>query len=49
MISKGGVWLTLIAKLKQLDAQIQEWSPEEIRSLEAPTLVVSADSDVVRP
>jgi pimeloyl-ACP methyl ester carboxylesterase len=49
MISKGGVWLTLIAKLKQLDAQIQEWPPEEIRSIEAPTLVVSADSDVVRP
>jgi pimeloyl-ACP methyl ester carboxylesterase len=39
----------LIAKLKQLDAEIQDCPPEEIRSIEAPPLVMIADSDVVRP
>jgi pimeloyl-ACP methyl ester carboxylesterase len=42
-------WPTLIAKLKQLDAEIQDWPPEEIRSIEASILVMIADSDVVRP
>ena len=40
---------TLVAKLKELDAEIQAWPPEDIRSIEAPTLLVIGDSDVVRP
>ena len=40
---------TLVAKLKELDAEIQAWPPEDIRSIGAPTLLVIGDSDVVRP
>ena len=40
---------TLVAKLKQLDGEVQDWSAEDIRSIKAPTLVLIADSDVVRP
>lgn len=42
-------WPTLIDKLKQLDAEIQDWPPETIQSIQAPTLVIVGDSDVVRP
>lgn len=40
---------TLVAKLKQLDMEIQDWPPEDIRSIAAPTLVVIGDSDAIRP
>ena len=40
---------TLVAKLKELDAEIQAWPPEDIRSIGAPTLLVIGDSDIVRP
>ena len=40
---------TLVAKLKKLDAEIQAWPPEDIRSIAAPTLLVVGDSDIVRP
>lgn len=42
-------WPTLIARIKQLDSQVQSWSAEEIQSIAAPTLVIVGDSDVVRP
>jgi pimeloyl-ACP methyl ester carboxylesterase len=42
-------WPTLIAKVKQQDRELQEWPPEAIRSIKAPTMVVIGDSDVVRP
>lgn len=40
---------TLVAKLRQLDTQIQDWSAEDIQSIKAPALVIIGDSDVVRP
>ena len=39
----------LVEKLKQLDTTPQDWPDEDIAGIEAPTLVVSGDSDVVRP
>jgi pimeloyl-ACP methyl ester carboxylesterase len=42
-------WPTLIAKLKQLDAQEFAWPEEELRAIAAPTLLVMADSDAMRP
>ena len=40
---------TLVVKLKQLDAEVYAWPSEDIQSIEAPTLLIVADSDVVRP
>jgi pimeloyl-ACP methyl ester carboxylesterase len=40
---------TLVAKLKELDMQLQDWPDEDIRSIEAPALLIIGDSDVVRP
>ena len=42
-------WPALIAKVKQLDGRVQDWLPEDIRSIEAPTLLIIGDSDIVRP
>ncbi len=42
-------WPTLIAKVKELDGRVQDWLPEDIRSIEAPVLLIIGDSDVVRP
>jgi pimeloyl-ACP methyl ester carboxylesterase len=39
---------TLVAKLKQLDTSPQDWPTEDIRSIQAPTLLVAGDSDAVR-
>jgi len=40
---------TLVAKLKELDLTFAGWPPEHLRAIEAPTLVIIGDSDVVRP
>jgi pimeloyl-ACP methyl ester carboxylesterase len=42
-------WPTLIAKVKQLDRELQDWPPEAIQSIKAPTLLIIGDSDIVRP
>lgn len=42
-------WPTLVAKLVQLDGEVQDWPPETIRAITAPTLVIIGDADVVRP
>jgi pimeloyl-ACP methyl ester carboxylesterase len=42
-------WPGLIEKVKQLDREFRGWTPEEVRSIRAPTLVIIGDSDVVRP
>lgn len=42
-------WPTLIGKVKQMDGDLQDWSPEAIRSITAPVLLVYGDSDIVRP
>ena len=42
-------WPTLVTKLKQLDAEAFSWSPDAVRAIVAPTLVILGDSDVIRP
>ena len=42
-------WPRLIDKVKQLDADLPEWTAEDIRGIAAPTMLVIGDSDVVQP
>jgi pimeloyl-ACP methyl ester carboxylesterase len=42
-------WLTLIEKKMDMDRRWQGWPPEMVMALEAPTLLVIGDSDIVRP
>jgi pimeloyl-ACP methyl ester carboxylesterase len=46
---RPGDWPTLVAKVKRLGAEFAGWRPEDIRAIEAPTLVIIGDSDIVRP
>ncbi len=39
----------LVEKLKRLDAEEFAWPPEEIQAIEAPTLLIVGDADVMRP
>ncbi len=39
----------LFAKLRQLDGEIQDWPVEVIRAIKAPTLLITGDSDIIRP
>jgi pimeloyl-ACP methyl ester carboxylesterase len=42
-------WATLVEKKMELDRGWQGWSPETIRAIEAPALLMIGDSDIVRP
>lgn len=42
-------WHILIEKEKQLTREFKGWMPEEIKEIKAPTLIISGDSDIVRP
>ena len=42
-------WLTLVEKKMDMDRRWQGWPPEMVMALEAPTLLVIGDSDIVRP
>ena len=42
-------WPTLIATGREPDGRVQDWLPEDIRSIEAPALIIVGDSDIVRP
>ncbi|MER7283098.1 alpha/beta fold hydrolase [Dactylosporangium sp. NPDC000244] len=42
-------WANLVTKMKVLDADLPQWTPEQIRALAAPTMVVLADSDIIQP
>jgi pimeloyl-ACP methyl ester carboxylesterase len=42
-------WPNLVAKVKVLDAHLPQWTPEQIRALAAPTMIVLADSDIIQP
>ncbi|MEU4555869.1 alpha/beta fold hydrolase [Micromonospora violae] len=42
-------WATLVTKMKVLDAKLPCWTPEQIRALAAPTMIVLADADIVQP
>ena len=39
----------LVEKLVQLDSTVQDWSPESIQAISAPTLIIIGDSDSVQP
>lgn len=40
---------TLVAKLVDLDSQVQDWPADDIKGIKAPTLLIIGDSDVIRP
>jgi pimeloyl-ACP methyl ester carboxylesterase len=42
-------WPKLVAKLKELDMQPQDWPADDIRAIAAPTFLIIGDADVVRP
>lgn len=42
-------WPVLISKVKQLDLGFQGWPSEDIRSIQAPTMLIIGDSDIVPP
>jgi pimeloyl-ACP methyl ester carboxylesterase len=42
-------WPTLVAKVQQMDSELPDWPPEAIRAIQAPTLIIIGDSDIVRP
>lgn len=42
-------WATLIQRIRRLDMTFEGWAPEDIRAIEAPTLIIIGDSDIVRP
>jgi pimeloyl-ACP methyl ester carboxylesterase len=44
-----GDWPALLDKVKRLDRETREWPASDIRALQAPTLIIVADSDIVRP
>ena len=41
-------WPRLVAKIQEFDSDLPSWTPETIRSLKAPVLLVFGDSDIVR-
>lgn len=42
-----GAWPALIEKVKALDLSFEGWPPQSIAAIEAPTLVMLGDSDIV--
>ncbi|MCL5108955.1 MAG: alpha/beta hydrolase [Chloroflexi bacterium] len=42
-------WPKLVARVKELDRNLQDWPAEAVRSLRAPVLLIIGDSDIVRP
>jgi len=44
-----GDWPQLIEKIKDMDADLPEWSADDLRGLAAPAMLVYGDSDIVRP
>jgi pimeloyl-ACP methyl ester carboxylesterase len=42
-------WANLVTKMKVLDADLPQWTPQQIRALAAPTMLVLADSDIIQP
>jgi pimeloyl-ACP methyl ester carboxylesterase len=39
----------LVEKVKELNRNISDWSPQAVQSIEAPTLIIVGDSDIIRP
>jgi pimeloyl-ACP methyl ester carboxylesterase len=44
-----GDWPKLIEKVKDMDADLPEWTADDLRGLAAPAMLVYGDSDIVRP
>lgn len=42
-------WPKLVEKVKHLDANLPEWTADQVRSVQAPMLIMIGDSDIVRP
>jgi pimeloyl-ACP methyl ester carboxylesterase len=42
-------WPKLLEKVKQLDHEMPSWSPETIRAIQSPVLIIVGDADIVRP
>jgi pimeloyl-ACP methyl ester carboxylesterase len=42
-------WTKLVARINDLNRSYQPWTPEQIRSLKVPVLLMIGDSDIVRP
>jgi pimeloyl-ACP methyl ester carboxylesterase len=44
-----GDWPKLIEKIKDMDADLPEWSADDLRGMAVPAMLVYGDSDIVRP
>ena len=44
-----GDWPKLIEKVKDMDADLPEWTADDLRGLAAPAMLVYGDADIVRP
>jgi pimeloyl-ACP methyl ester carboxylesterase len=44
-----GDWPKLIEKITKMDADLPEWTADDIRDIAAPTMLVIGDSDIVQP
>ena len=44
-----GDWPKLIEKISRMDADLPEWTADDIRNLAAPTMLIIGDSDIVQP
>jgi pimeloyl-ACP methyl ester carboxylesterase len=42
-------WPTLVAKVMKMGVEFKGWRPEDIRSINAPAMVMAGDADIVRP
>src|SRR5262245_52083829 len=42
-----GDWPTLIEKVKHMDGSFRGWTADQVRSVEAPTMLIAGDSDIV--
>jgi pimeloyl-ACP methyl ester carboxylesterase len=42
-------WPVLVAKVIQLDRTFEGWTPADVSSVRAPTLLIIGDADIVRP
>jgi pimeloyl-ACP methyl ester carboxylesterase len=44
-----GDWPRLVEKIKHLDKNLKDWTAEQIRSIQAPVLLIIGDSDMILP
>jgi pimeloyl-ACP methyl ester carboxylesterase len=44
-----GDWPKLISKITQMDADLPQWTAEDVRGLASPAMVIIGDSDIVQP